>query len=207
MYAAYMWEYWSLRYWVVYIRSRNNFLLQTAVMASSILSLSPAGRCYSHASALQTLKTLSACDWALSLCNSPVFHSAGAGNPMGKLSNCRPLLSKSNQPNTPTYSIHLADNDRSWAVLSTDVFSLCVGSLATEISSGLVQVTRRFFYWEPRRRQHLIPHISEWMWPTHMRTPDPKSAYWRAASIFQMTEYRAHTFSAPFSPILTRSEI
>ncbi len=36
--------------------------------------------------------SMSTCDWALSLCNSPVFHSAGTVNPMGKLSNCRQLL-------------------------------------------------------------------------------------------------------------------
>ncbi len=42
---------------------------------------------------------LGACDWALSLRNSPVFHSAGAVNPLGKLSNCRQLLSESDQPN------------------------------------------------------------------------------------------------------------
>ncbi len=43
--------------------------------------------------------SMSACDWALSLHNSPVFHSAGAVSPMGKLSNSQQLLSESNQPN------------------------------------------------------------------------------------------------------------
>ncbi len=41
--------------------------------------------------------TLGACDWLLSLRNSPVFHSAGAVDPMGKLSNCRQLLTESAQ--------------------------------------------------------------------------------------------------------------
>ena len=45
--------------------------------------------------------TLGACDWSLSLRNCPVFHSAGAVNPMGKLNNCRQLLSESDQPNAP----------------------------------------------------------------------------------------------------------
>ena len=40
--------------------------------------------------------------WSLSLRNSPVFHLAGAVNPIGKLINCRELLSKSAHPNGPT---------------------------------------------------------------------------------------------------------
>ncbi len=45
------------------------------------------------------LETKGPCDWTLSPCNFPMFHSAGAVNPMGKLSNCRQLLSESDQPN------------------------------------------------------------------------------------------------------------
>ena len=44
-------------------------------------------------------KTVGLCDWARSLRNCPVFHSADAVNPMGKLINCWQLLSKSDQPN------------------------------------------------------------------------------------------------------------
>ena len=43
-------------------------------------------------------------DWVLSLCNCPIFHSAGAVNPMGKLSNCRQLLSESDQSHAPSVS-------------------------------------------------------------------------------------------------------
>ncbi len=50
-------------------------------------------------------KTLGPCDWALSLRDSPVFHSAGAVNPMGKLSNCRQSLSESDQPMRPMIEI------------------------------------------------------------------------------------------------------
>ena len=43
---------------------------------------------------------MGAFDWALSLRNCAVFHSAGAANPIGKLSNCRELLrSESAHPN------------------------------------------------------------------------------------------------------------
>ena len=43
--------------------------------------------------------SLGAFDWAVSLRNCPVFHSAGAVNPIEKLSNCRELLSESANPN------------------------------------------------------------------------------------------------------------
>ena len=39
--------------------------------------------------------------WSLSLRNSPVFHSAGTVNPMGKLIDCRELCSKSDHLNGP----------------------------------------------------------------------------------------------------------
>ena len=55
-------------------------------------------------------------DWVLLLCNCPVFHLAGAVNPIGKLSNCRELHSESDQSNKPnvncSYNPFGSDGDR-----------------------------------------------------------------------------------------------
>ena len=58
MYAAYMWEYWFLRYYVVYIRPRQEYFTGSGGGDGSILSLTLPSGCGLHTCVLQTQNRL-----------------------------------------------------------------------------------------------------------------------------------------------------
>ncbi len=78
-----------------------------------------------------------------------------------------------------TNLIHLPDYDRTWANLSVDAWSIFVLCLVAETWACENWSTAKNFTASGGGGggTHLIPHFSERMRPSHMRTPDPESTY------------------------------